>query len=64
VDELTLSDYRRYQRYWAAHPPLHLLVAGLLRYRAPGARAGASPSNLGELLAMAGPSGVLRGSAQ
>ena len=58
VDELTLSDYRRYQRYWAKHPPLHLLVQALLRQRA---QARPPRGNLGELLAMAGPGGALRG---
>ncbi|HTZ79052.1 MAG TPA: hypothetical protein VMC10_14140 [Stellaceae bacterium] len=57
MDELTLSDYRRYQRYWAKHPPPHLLVAALLRQRV----AKPSRGDLGELLAMAGPGGALRG---
>lgn len=30
VDRLTLPRYRELERYWRAHPPLHLMVAAYL----------------------------------
>lgn len=32
VGELTLMEYSDLRRYWADHPPLHLMVAAYLGY--------------------------------
>lgn len=54
---MTLPRFERLCRYWAAHPPLHLLVAAALG--APGRER--RTNDLGELLAMAkGGDGTIR----
>jgi hypothetical protein len=59
IDRLTLPDYQRIGRYWAIHPPAHLLLRAFL---SSGVRRGSpapEKSSLAELIAMMGPGGVL-----
>jgi hypothetical protein len=34
IDEMTLFDVEELCHYWRRHPPVHLLVAGFVGYRA------------------------------
>ena len=51
VRTMTLHHYRALQRYWARHPPAHLLIAAWLGV---GPKPEAERAELGELLAMFG----------
>jgi hypothetical protein len=46
---MTLHHYRALQRYWARHPPTHLLIAAWA-----GIGPKPEPADLGDLLAMFG----------
>ncbi len=57
IDQMTLPRFERLCRYWAAHPPLHVVVAAYLGVSGRERRT----NDLGELLAMAkGGDGTLR----
>lgn len=49
---MTLLRYGAMQRYWHQHPPVHILVAGYLGYKAPRVIDQPAESNLGELISM------------
>jgi hypothetical protein len=48
---MTLHHYNALQRYWARHPPAHLLLAAWLGV---GPKPEAAPADLGDLVAMFG----------
>lgn len=48
---MTLHHYRAMQRYWARHPPTHLLLAAWFGI---GPKPESQPADLGDLLAMFG----------
>lgn len=52
---MTLHHYNALQRYWARHPPAHLLIAAWLGI---GPKPAAEPADLGDLLAMFGTSPI------
>ncbi len=47
---MTLHHYAALQRYWARHPPAHLLIAAWLGFRPKES----APGDLGDLVAMLG----------
>lgn len=49
---MTLLRYAQLQRYWRQHPPVHILVAAYLGYKAPRVIDQSGESNLGELISM------------
>ncbi len=51
VRTMTLHHYRALQRYWARHPPTHLLLAAWLGV---GPKPEPEPADLGDLLALFG----------
>jgi hypothetical protein len=51
VDAVTLFDVQDLRRYWAEHPPVHLLVGGLLGAAKSKPAASSTPSTEAELRA-------------
>jgi len=52
---MTLHHYRALQRYWARHPPTHLLIAAWLGV---GPKPEPEPADLGDLIALFGASPI------
>jgi hypothetical protein len=61
VGRLTLPRLKALMRYWEAHPPVHLLVASYLGYKAPGVGGVANREAAAEISAMAAEAPSIKG---